>query len=438
MSGKLDSLRGLRTAHPTSWTQSLRDEALAIFEDQGVPTRKLENWKGTNLAPLSAMRFARVGPGAVTAPQVGHESELVFVDGHYDAQASSVSDLPKGIRALSLARVIEAEPELVKGRLGRLPDLKREPLAALQTAFLEDGAVLVLEAGAQTTQPIRMRFVSTADAADQPSAAFPRLLVIAGEGSRAALVHEHVCHESAPGFTAFVAEFFLEKGSHVESVQIQDEGAERIHFTSLHAHLEKDAKLESHVFSLGAGLVRSELSIGLTEPGADSKLCGLFVGSASSHIDHFTTVDHASPHCTSDQEYRGVLGDRSKGVFRGRVIVRPDAQKTDARQSNPNLLLSDHASIDTKPQLEIYADDIRASHGSTIGQLDANALFFLQARGIGAAEARLLLTAAFAQGIADQIANESLRQIVLPRIETALTHLEHDESTGSIEVIPER
>jgi Fe-S cluster assembly protein SufD len=452
MSGALESLLRLHPTDQSGWVGALRSEALSTFKEQGLPTRRLEDWKGTNFAPLAAMHFTRVGPGpGENSAQVGSDGpELVFVDGRFDAEASRISELPAGIRALSLAHVLDSEPELLKGRLAHLPDLKHESLVALHTAFFEDGAVLVIDDNARTTQPLRMRFVSTGasngstnatgETTDEASAAFPRLLVIAGEGSAATLLQEHVSIGSAPGFTAFVAEIYLAAGARLETVQIQAEGAERIHFTSIHARLERDAKLRSHVFTLGNGLVRSELAINLAESGGEAKLCGLFVGRDKGHIDHFTTVDHAAERCTSDQEYRGVLGDQSQGVFRGRVIVRPGAQKTDARQSNPNLLLSDHASIDTKPQLEIYADDIRASHGSTIGQLDPDALFFLRARGIGAAEARLLLTSAFAHGIGDEIIDEDLRRTAGVRVDAALSGLEHAvvETSESPEEYPKR
>jgi Fe-S cluster assembly protein SufD len=225
-----------------------------------------------------------------------------------------------------------------------------------------------------------------------------------------------------------VGELRLAAGARLELVQIQQESAPRIHFTGLHASLERDARLESHVFSLGSGLARSELTVQLVEPGAEARLRGFFLGRGAGHVDHYTTVDHVADHCTSDQEYRGVLGDRSQGVFRGRVIVRPGAQKTDARQSNPNLLVSEHASVDSKPQLEIYADDVRASHGSTIGQLDPDALFFLRARGIALADARLLLTRAFSQVIVDGVDAESLREHVAARVNESLAGLEHATS----------
>lgn len=468
MSDTLESLVRLAPTNNTNdandarWIGSLRRQGLENFLEHGLPTRRLEAWKGTNFAPLGAMHFTRVGPGdgpkaaaaklpvdseigGIVEGDVENETatdgyDLVFVDGRFDADASRRSNLPAGIRALTMAEVLKNEPDLLEGKLGQLTDLKRQPLVALQTAFLEDGLVLVLDPGSRTTRPLRFRFVSTDgntnDAgsgtggrkdtkASGAGAAFPRMLVIAAENSEATLLHEHVADGVMPGFTAFVAEFFLAEGARVESVQIQAEGTQRIHFTSVHAHVARSARFHSHVFSLGSGLVRSEIEVCLTEPGAETILCGLFVGREKGHIDHFTTVDHAAEQCTSDEEYRGVLGDHSEGVFRGLVIIRPGAQKSDARQSNPNLLLSDHASINTKPQLEIYADDVRANHGSTIGQLDSDALFYLLSRGLDITQARLLLTGAFAQSTVNRIANDALRLTVKSNVDAALRRLEH-------------
>ena len=335
-------------------------------------------------------------------------------------------ELPAGVRANSLAEVLASEPELLEGRLGALTDLKVQPLVALQTAFLHDGAVVTVAPGTQVDQAIRLRFISTGEQNDNEnsasihSASFPRLLVIVGKGSSLELLQEHVCESDAPGLTAYVAEFHLAEDARVETLEIQSEDASRIHFTSAHARLEKNATFDSHVISLGDGLVRSESSIRLTEPNAETTLCGLFMGRNRGHLDHFTTVDHEAPGCTSDEEYRGILADDSKGVFRGRVIVRPDAQKTDAKQSNPNLLLSDRATIDTKPQLEIYADDIRASHGSTIGQLDEASLFFLRARGIDPEGAKRLLTRAFAHGVIARIESETLSRVATAHVDAKL------------------
>jgi Fe-S cluster assembly protein SufD len=389
------------------WLQTQRAQARLAFEEAGLPTRQLEAWKSTNLAPLAALEFARIAPpGAATL----------------DAKVGA--SLPLGVRVRSLAEVLRSEPDRIAGRLGRLADPKKSALVALQTACVEDGVVIELAAEARFATPIRIRFNSSPDVYDRPSAAFPRLLVLAGEDSEATIFEEFVSEKAAPGFTNHVAECLLEARAHIELVQIQSEPSPRIHFSSVHAELEREARFDSHVISLTDGLLRSELDIRLLAPGAQTNMSGFFLGRGAGHVDHFTTVDHAAPHCTSAQEYRGVLGDRAKGIFRGRVIVRHGAQKTDARQSNPNLLLSDTASIDTRPQLEIYADDVRASHGSTIGQLDADALFFLRARGIAEAEARLVLTRAFAQTVVDSIRDPGLREDVARRVDEALAQLE--------------
>ncbi|MBY0399892.1 Fe-S cluster assembly protein SufD [Myxococcota bacterium] len=393
------------------WLVKRREDALAAFREAGLPTRRLEAWKSTNLAPLAALDFARIAPNGATT-----------------LDARSTASLPSGIRVRSLAEVLRSEPDRLAGRLGRLADPKRSALVALQTACLEDGVVVELEAGLRITEPIRIRFLSSPDVYDRPSAAFPRLLVLAGAGCEATIYEEFASATAspreAPGFTNHVAELLLEAGARVELVQLQAEPTPRIHFTSVHAELERDARFASHVVSLAGGLLRSELDVRLLAPGAETVMNGFFLGRGTGHVDHFTTVDHAAPHCTSAQEYRGVLADQAQGVFRGRVIVRPGAQKTDARQSNPNLLLSDKASIDTRPQLEIYADDVRASHGSTIGQLDADALFFLRARGIDEAAARVLLTGAFARTIVEAIIDPGLRSEIGERVEHALAELE--------------
>ncbi len=416
MSGAVDSLMRLRqrfAGEGPEWLQIQREAAAQAFLDAGLPTRRLEAWKSTNLAPLAALDFARIAPtGAATLG------------------ASLAASLPAGIRVRSLAEVLRSEPDRIAGRLGRLADPKLSALVALQTACLEDGVVIELDANARIEEPIRIRFNSSPDVYDRPSASFPRLLVLAGAHSEATIVLDFGSEKPAPGFTCHVAELLLEKGARVELVQIQAEPAPRIHFSSVHAEVEGGARFDSSISSLSDGLLRSELDVRLIAPGAETGMNGFFLGRGTGHVDHFTTVEHAAPHCTSAQEYRGVLGDRSKGVFRGRVIVRPDAQKTDARQSNPNLLLSDSASVDTRPQLEIYADDVRASHGSTIGQLDADALFFLRARGIAESEARLLLTHAFASAIVEALRDPGLRADLIRRIDEALARLESARTVG--------
>jgi Fe-S cluster assembly protein SufD len=450
-----EALRGLCDGE-ADWITRLRDDAFSAFEEQSFPTRRLEAWKGTNLAQLEAISFERVGaarPNPIVATADG-APELHFVDGQLDTANSQTTHLPPGIRFLSLAEARRQAPELLEGRLAQLTNIKGQALVALQTAFLDDGAVLAIDPGVEVESAIRIRFTVTADSANSPSAAFPRLLVIAAERSRAAIYIEHdsaasdsssgssldpapgstpstPSAEPAPGLTAFVAELHLAAGAWLEVVQVQNEDVDRVHFTSMHARLEADAHFDSHVFTLSPGLVRSELEIGLADAGAKTRMRGFFLGRGEAHVDHFTTVEHAAESCTSEEEYRGVLGGRSTGVFRGRVIVRPGAQKTDARQSNSNLLVSDRASIDSKPQLEIYADDVRVSHGSTIGRLDEEAIFFLRARGIDPTHARLILTRAFAHSIVDGIAQDALRDTVASQVDRALACLDRSAPASS-------
>ena len=435
------------------WIGDLRGEARTAFEAQGWPTRRLEAWKGTNLAALEKLPFATradvEGRPVVVSGQGA--PEFRFLDGRLETANATATRLPTGARLLSLAEARRQEPTLLANRLGSLADPKTHALVALQTTFLDDGAVLVLDPGVELETPIRLRFDVSAAAPGEANASFPRLLVLAGEGSRATLHLEHTSVSNTsdtpgegapdgvnpsttaptPGLTAFIAEFELGARAAVECVQLQKEGAERVHFTSTHARLGDAARFDSHVFSLGTGLTRSELDVRLAGPGAETRMRGFFLGRERGHVDHFTTADHEAAQCTSDEEYRGVLGDRSKGVFRGRVVVRPGAQKTDARQSNPNLLLSDHATIDAKPQLEIYADDVKASHGSTTGQLDPDAVFFLRARGIDQDEARLMLTRSFAHAIVDGIGDATLRADVADEVDVALDALLSQNSSDS-------
>ena len=391
----------------------LHREGLAAFEAQGIPTRRLERWKGTSLAALESMDFVRVG-GDVSDPEtiLAGDADLTFVEGRLHSPGAVRADLPEGVRILSLQEAASEAPELTSSFLGKLSEAKTDGLAALHDALFEDLALVHLSPGTRTGRPLRIRSISTAASGDQPSASFPRLLVVAEAGAEASLLFESESVGEATGYTGLVTEVFLDRGARVEIVEVQSERQERIHVTQTFAKLARDARFDSHVLSLGDGLSRSELTVRLEESGASTRMRGFFLGRGRAHLDHFTTVDHEAPHTTSDEEYRGVLTDDSRGVFRGRVIIRPGAQKTDARQSNPNLLLSDRAAIDTKPQLEIYTDDVKASHGSTIGQLDADALFFLRARGIGEPEAKLLLTRAFASEIVEGIEEPTIREEV--------------------------
>lgn len=443
MSAAIESLARLRDAVGKNRSADLPAEALvgrldtlhrdglAAFDALGIPTRQQERWKGTNLAPLEAMTFTRIGASESgveldAAINAFSDADLVFVDGLLTQASAQRADLPEGIRVLSLQEAATEAPQIPENYLGALAETKIDALTGLQSALFEDAAIVHLAANTQASRPIRILSLATASKApaEGASASFPRLLVVAEKGAEGTVVFENRCEGEVPGLTSLVAEFFLADNARIETIELQAEGAERVHLTQTFAQVRAGASFDSHVISLGDGLLRSELSVNLQEPGAETRLHGFFLGRGDAHLDHFTTVDHAAPHCTSDEEYRGVLADSSKGVFRGLVIIRPDAQKSDARQYNPNLLLSDRAAIDTKPQLEIYADDVKASHGSTIGQLDADALFFLRARGIDEADAKLLLTRAFAQSVVNGIKDEGARALVAEQVDAALETLQ--------------
>jgi len=316
---------------------------------------------------------------------------LFFADGRLVPSLSTLR-----VPELEVTPLAEARRSQGLGKLGALIDAKLHPFAALATALLDDGVAIHVPANVRLEQPVHLIFASSGEGT---RASQPRVLVEVGRGSQAVIVQDHVSLAPGPAFTNAVCELHLGEGAALDHVTIQRESDGTVHVSCCVAALERDARLRSHVVTLGGRLVRNDLEVRLTGPGAEATLHGLFLANGERLVDNHGLVDHAVPDGTSRQLYKGVLGDHGRGVFRGRVLVRPDAQRTDARQSNPNLLLTDGAEIDSKPQLEIHADDVKCSHGSAIGRVDPDALFYLQARGIDAAEARTLLVRGFAAEI---------------------------------------
>ena len=404
------------------WLASLRERALAAFAEQGIPTTRHEDWRFTSLRRLEQTAFepaAKPGASALPAlPALGVVQPLVFVDGRCDAARSQPSAC-----ASSLAQALEREPESFRERLGSLACEKSGPFPALNTALFEDGLCVRVPAGQLLAQPICACFVHTGG----QQAVHPRNWIELGEGARAVVLEVHV-GTPEPGLTNAVTEIRVGRGARLEHVKLQLEGPETWHLARVAVHQERDSHFAQHSLALGAGLSRVEIRSELAGEGAHTTLRGLYLASGAQHVDHHTTIDHATPHTTSDELYKGVLGGRSRGVFHGRIHVRPHAQKIQALQTNRNLLLSDNAVIHTKPQLEIYADDVRCSHGASIGRLDADALFFLRARGIGEREARALLTLAFAREIATGLPAAELADAVEACIDRAL---EPAQSTGA-------
>ena len=396
------------------WVAELRRRGMARFTEMGLPSVRDEDWRQTPIGAIARTAFRRpaeegaVQPEALAPLTFGHAFDghsIVFVDGRYAPTLSSLG-AQDGVRIESLARLLDRAPALVERHLGQVLQ-SGNAFAALNAAFLEDGAVVVVPAGVALAEAIHVVHHSTASAG--PSVSHPRLLVIAERNSQATIVESYGGPEGHAYLTNAVAEIVLADGAVVDHYKVQREGGSAFHIASLAVRQGRDAHFSSHSIALGGAIARQDVDQAFTGPGGDCALGGLFLASGSQLTDTHTRVDHAVPHCSSRQLYKGIVDGNARGVFVGRVVVAKDAQKTDAQQTNKNLLLSRHALVHSVPQLEILADDVKCKHGSTTGQLDATALFYLRSRGIGEDAARSLLVYAFASDVIARIKVEALR-----------------------------
>jgi Fe-S cluster assembly protein SufD len=414
VSGFRDFTAALEEGGP-AWLPQVREAAIERFAELGFPSMKREDWKYTNVTPIARAIAEAPDGGDATGAEIeaavdtsAMEHALVFVNGRFAPELSSPGALPAGAVVDGLARVLHERPELAEPFLSRASEIDERCFPALNTAFQRDGAFVSLPRGAVLEEPIHLVFASGGGAPNRAS--HLRNLIAIGESASAVVVERYVALEDAAYLTNAVTDVALGAGSQLDHVALERESDRAFHVATLFARLGRDARFRSHAISLGSALTRNEVNAVLAGVGAECVLNGLFMATGSQHVDNQTTIDHAEPHGTSRELYKGVLEGRSKGVFNGKVIVRPGAQKTDAQQSNPNLLLSDGAEINTRPNLEIHADDVKCKHGSTVGCLDDDALFFLRSRGIGASEARQMLARAFALEVVDQIPWEPLRE----------------------------
>ena len=407
--------------------QARRREAIARVADLGLPTSRYEAWSHTNPAPLTHTFFAPVAePGTLTAAEVRplladgvDGAALVFVDGCYAPDLSRPGSLPGGVRVCSLGEVGAGEAEELDDLGAHTLDLD-ESFAALGTAFARDGAFISVPAGAAVEEPIQI-----VHAASGRGLTTPRAFVAAGANSRVTLVETLAGTGDGDGrLAAPVTEISVGPGAAVEYGRVHLHGGAGCHAGTLHVKEAGEARFTAHTLCLTGRVVREDVTTLLDGEGIDSTLNGLFLPRARELVDNYTTIEHAAPNCNSHELYKGILGGRAQGVFRGKIHVHQVAQKTDAFQSNQNLLLSDDAQVTSKPQLEIYADDVRCSHGSTTGQLDAPALFYLRSRGVGLAEARRVLTRAFAGELVERVTHEGLRahveRLVTRRVDEVL------------------
>lgn len=404
------------------WLRAQREAAIARFAARGFPTTREEDWKYTSVRPIEKQPFRLNAPrGAVMQTSVealGFDlpvHRLVFVNGRFAADLSALGTLPAGASVRDLRTALSDTPRELEGRLGEIVDVNAHPFAALNTAFIDDGAYIGLRGGTVLDKPLHLLFLTTDD-----GIAHPRVLVVAGENSQATIIEHYAGIGDHAYFNNAVTEVVAAEGAFIEHYKLQQEGIKSFHVAGLHVRQEKDSRFVSHSISLGGALVRNDITTLLGGAGGECALNGLYLATGRQHVDFHTLIDHASAHATSREFYKGVLDGRARGVFNGRVLVRQDAQKTDAQQTNKNLLLSVDAEIDTKPQLEIYADDVKCAHGATVGQLSEEAVYYLRSRGIDAATARSLLTYAFADDVIRQIrlapVRTRLEQLLLARL----------------------
>ncbi|MDX1465910.1 MAG: Fe-S cluster assembly protein SufD [Halomonas sp.] len=403
---RLAERNAARGPEPT-WIAARRQAGAARFEAMGFPHRRVEAWKYTDVRAIARGDFALAGDAefspasaaALTLPIEAHR--LTFVDGVFAPALSRLDELPGGVQLLPLSAALEENHEAVGGPLGRLTGVEFSAFAALNTAFMEEGAVLRLAPGTVVEKPIVLQFLSRAG--EQAVMSHPRILVQMAGRSEATVIEHHVGEEGAANFTNLVEEIILERGAILTHYKLQEAALADLHVASLHVEQARDSRYTSFNLNLGGGLVRNDLVAELNGQGAEANLNGLFYGQGRQHVDNHTLVNHNAPRTYSNENYKGILDDRAHGVFNGKVMVKRDSQQIEGYQSNANLLLSDRAEIDTKPELEIYADDVKCSHGSTTGQLDEEAVFALRTRGIDEQTARGLLTLAFAGEVMEQV-----------------------------------
>ncbi len=395
----------------------LRQQAFFSFLRRGFPGPREEEWKYTSLRPLAKRAF-RLSPSApVDVPRERIEEaafpgldchRLVFVNGVFAPALSDACPSSGGVRVESLADVLSRSVASAAEGLAHHADLDAHRFAALNTAFLRDGAYIHASRNAGSGKPIYLLFVSTPSA--DPIVSHPRVLITAESGAKLMVIEHFIGLDDAANFTNTVTELNVGPGACVEHYKIQDESRRGFHIGGLHVQQDRDSRVHSHHIDLGGYLSRNDIQVNLDGEGAEVTLNGLYLAGSRQHMDSHTRIDHLKPNTRSSEDYRGVLKDRARAVFNGKIRVHQDAQKIEANQSNRNLLLSDEAEIDTKPELEIYADDVKCTHGATIGQLDEDALFYLRSRGIGEDMARGLLTFAFADGVIARIGLEPIRR----------------------------
>ena len=422
------AFRSVRDVSPTvPWLELVRGSAMDRFEQLGFPTVHDEDWKYTNLAPLAKQSFVpasrRDEVSIDTARFVYPETttaHLVVVNGFFSEELSDKTALENVVAIDLLTAVADARyNKIARAYLARNAGYHNNGLAALNTAFLQSGLFLLIPKNTKVEKPIQVTFLT-----DGETASFPRLLVVAEEHSSATLIESFVSTGEQQYFTNAVAEIIVKEGARLEHYRVQRESEKAFHTSLTSAELGRHGSYDTTSINLGGRLSRHDISVVMDNEGAECWVDGLYLAGSDQHTDTHSVIDHQQPHCNSHQLYKGILDGNARAVFNGKIFVREGAQKTDAMQTNKNLLLSPQARVDTKPQLEIYADDVKCAHGAAVGQIDEEELFYLQARGINPELGRSLLTYGFAEEVIEKIKigsiKQQLDQIVLRQLNTRL------------------
>ncbi|HWS86982.1 MAG TPA: Fe-S cluster assembly protein SufD [Pyrinomonadaceae bacterium] len=404
---------GAREGEP-GWVARLREGAFERFEETGFPTTDEEEWKYTNVAPIARKSFStatakvELESGAVetfVSAEAGR-SRLVFVNGVYSPEHSSLEAIPGQVTVEELGAALAGEHgEVLWNHLARLSGEGADAFTALNTAFLGGGAFLRVPVGVVAESPVQLLFLTT----QAEVATFPRVLIVAERDSRLDIIETYAAAGDAEYFTDAVVEVFVGEGARVTHYKVQTEADSAYHVASTRAEVSKDGAYDLTTVTLGARLSRHNVEVALVSPGAECRVDGLYLVGDGQHADTHSLIDHREPNCASRQTYKGILDGKSRAVFNGRVYVHEGAAGTDAQQNNKNLLLSPEARVDTKPQLEIFNDDVKCAHGATVGQLEEEELFYLLSRGLHPTLARNLLTYGFAEEIVGNIKHESIR-----------------------------
>jgi len=396
----------------------IRRKAIDTFTGEGYPTTRDEEWKYTNIKPITEIDFIPAeGIGETKSLQRWLQKydfeglnccHLTVVNGHFAGELSNLNELGNGIKVMSIREALKNNDPVIEKYLSRYAGDQGDSFTALNTAFLWDGVFMYVPDNQVLEKPVSITYIGQPD--NTPLLNMPRSLFVLGRNSQAKVIETYGGEGAQPYFTNTVSEVILSDNAGFDHLKLQVESEKAYHVSTIQVDQQKNSRYTSFAFSFGGHLVRNNINLVMNGEGIDSILNGLYVGTGEQHIDNHTSIDHANPNCHSEELYKGVLDDQAHGVFSGKIFVRPDAQKTNAIQSNNCILLSDSAAIDTKPQLEIFADDVRCTHGATVGQLNEDAYFYMRSRGIDKAKARQLLIYAFASDVIDRLDSDPIRE----------------------------